>query len=269
MKKYTHTKMPFKQYMYVLGLTVRKNIKQQYRNSFLGIIWTVLNPLLNMLVMAFVFSTIFERGDMIMDYPCYLLAGNMLFGFLRSSTTSSLTCIVDNRDLMTKTRVPTTTFVLAKTVTALSNFGFSMIALLLVMLVQYLRGKIVVFGLSMLLGLLVIPALFMFCLGMGFILSSLFVRFRDIKHIYSVVLTLWMYATPIFYSLSIINDITVVQVLQINPMTAMVDFFRNTFIAGQMANWVQLGICYAWGVGIFSVGLLIFQMCKKNFVVNI
>ncbi len=269
MKKYTHTKMPFKQYMYVLGLTVRKNIKQQYRNSFLGIAWTVLNPLLNMLVMAFVFSTIFERGDMIMDYPCYLLAGNMLFSFLRTSTNSSLTCIVDNRDLMTKTRVPTTTFALAKTVTALSNFGFSMIALLCVMLVQYLRGKAVVFGFSMLLGLLVIPAMFLFCLGMGYILSSLFVKFRDILHIYSVILTLWMYATPIFYSLSIIDDPTVVQILQINPMTAMIDFFRNTFIAGCSADWIQLGISYAWGVGVFILGLIIFQAAKKNFVVNI
>ncbi len=269
MKRYSSQKMTAGQYSYILRLTVKKNIKQQYRSSFLGVIWTVLNPLLNMLVMAFVFSTLFGRGDIAMDYPCYLLGGNIIFGFFRTATSSSMTCIVDSRDLMTKTRVPSSIFPLSRTVTALSNFGFSMIALLGVMLVQALRGKAVVFGASMLQGLLVLPALFLFGLGLGYVLAVIYVKFRDIKHIYGVVLTLWMYATPLFYSVSAIGDSTAVTVINLNPMTNFVDFFRNVFIGGIAPDWIQLLICFAWGVGMFLLGFGIFNLCKKNFVANI
>lgn len=269
MKGYRAEKMNFKQYWYVLSLTVKRSIKQQYRNSTLGVIWTVLNPLLNMLVMAFVFSTIFGRGDMKMDYACYLLAGNIVFGLLRGSTTAALPCIADNRELMTKTRVPTSTFTLSRTLTALSNFGFSMIALLIVMLIQYLRGCQVVFSFYMLIGLLMVPALFCFSLGLGFILSTLYVKFRDIKHLYSVLLTLWTYATPIFYTVTMIKDDLVRKVIGLNPMTLFVDFFRNVFIGGASADWMQLLICYAWGILTLLLGVGVFQVGKKNFVVNI
>ncbi|MBE7089254.1 MAG: ABC transporter permease [Clostridiales bacterium] len=269
MKKYNADKMPLAQYWYVLELNVKKSIKQQYRNSTLGVIWTVLNPLLNMLVMAFVFSTIFGRGNINMDYACYLLAGNMIFGFMRGATTMSLTCVVENRDLMTKTRVPISTFTMAKTVTALTNFGFSMIALILVMVVQYCRGQAVVFGVSMLLAVLVVPALFMFSLGLGFFLSTIYVRFRDVKHLYSVFLTLWMYATPIFYSLDFIKDDIVKKVIGINPMTIYVDIFRNVFIAGGAMDWMQLLIGFAWGIGMLLIGLLVFHKSKNSFVLHI
>ncbi len=269
MKKYRSDKMPLSQYMYVLGISVKKSIKQQYRNSVLGVLWTVLNPLLNMIVMAIVFSTLFRRTTITMDYPCYLFAGNIIFGLMRGATTSALPCIVENRDLMTKTRVPTTTFVIAKVLTALANFGFSLIALLAVMLVRYLQGYEVVFSFSMVLAIAIIPALVMFSLGISFILSALYVKFRDIKHLYGVFITLWMYVTPLFYAVEDIEDMTVQSLLHKNPMYYFVMEFRNVFVAGQMPDGFNMLICYACGIVSLVLGLSVFQACKKSFVVNI
>ncbi len=270
MKKYTHANpISTKQYGYILGLMVKKNIKQQYRNSALGVIWTVLNPILNMIVMAFVFSTFFGREGIDVDYPCYLMAGNIIFGFMRTATSQSLTSIVGNRDLMTKTRVPVTIFPVSRTITALSNFGFSAIALIIIMLARYLYGKLVVFNWTMILSLLMLPALVLFSLGLGFLLATMYVKFRDIQHIYTVMLTLWTYATPIFYSLNIIKHKTVKLVISINPMTQFIEYFRESFLMGLIPSWTQFGICYAWGVGMFLIGFAIFSLSKKNFVSNI
>ena len=93
-KRVRANELQFKKSMVVLGSLVGKNIKNQYRRSVLGILWTVLNPLLNMLVMAFVFSKIFGRNSINMDYPVYVLSGNIVFSLMRASTTSSLTCMV-------------------------------------------------------------------------------------------------------------------------------------------------------------------------------
>ena len=98
--------LQFKKSMVIMWAMVKKNIKNQYRRSVLGILWTVLNPLLTMLVMAFVFSKIFGRGVINMDYPVYVLSGNIVFSFMRTATTLALPCMVHNYDLLTKTRVP-------------------------------------------------------------------------------------------------------------------------------------------------------------------
>lgn len=270
MKKYSHANpISPKQYGYILGLMVKKDIKQQYRNSALGVLWTVLNPVLNMVVMAFVFSTFFGREGIDIDYPCYLMAGNIVFGFVRTATQTALPSIVGNRDLMTKTRVPVTIFPVSKTITALSNFGFSLIALLALMLMRYLYGKVVIFSWTMILFLIMLPALVLFSLGFGFLLATIYVKFRDISHIYAVFITLWTYATPIFYSLDIIKHNTVKFFIWLNPMTQFVGYFRECFMMGIIPAWSQLGICYAWGIGMFLIGAFIFSLSKKNFVSNI
>ena len=125
--------LQLKKSMVVLSSMVEKNIKNQYRRSVLGIVWTVLNPLLNMIVMAFVFSSIFGRADIEMDYPVYVLSGTIVFTLMRVSTSESLTCMVDNYDLLTKTRVPYAVFPVSHTFSSTVNFGFSLIALIIVL----------------------------------------------------------------------------------------------------------------------------------------
>ena len=141
--------------------------------------------------------------------------------------------------------------------------------LILVMLI-FLNKEGVGFHVTLLMTVVpFLPALMLFCLGISFILSTIYIRFRDISHIYSVVLTLWMYLTPLFYSLDIINGHERAKmILKLNPMYHYVTYFRE-LLMGQVPSLVSHGIIYAWGIGMCAIGFVIFHFSKKKFLLYI
>lgn len=263
-KKIEEKKGRLKKGMVVLTAMVKKNVKNQYRRSVLGILWTVLNPLLTMLVMAFVFSAVFGRDGVDMDYPVYVLSGNIVFNLLRSATTMALPSMVNNYDLFTKTRVPFIAFPTASVCTATVNFGFSLVALVGVMLFRLSHG--VTFHWTLLMVFFPwLPAMFLFALGLALLLCSVYVRFRDVQHLYSVFLTLWMYLTPVFYSLKAIGNGTVQNVLSFNPMLYFLNYFRE-LIVGTVPTWREHVYIYGFGLCAFLIGLMVFRSQRKKFV---
>ena len=180
------------QYKDLVRELVSRDLKLKYRRSFLGYVWSVLNPLLIMLVLTVVFSTMFNKN--IDNYPVYLLTGRILYDFLKISTNSAMKSITGNAALLKKTYVPKYIFTLSKVTSDLVNFLFSLAAIFLVMLVTRVQVSWY---------LLLIPfvalQLYLFSLGMGLFLAQASVFFRDIQYIYGVVLTAWTYLTPIFY----------------------------------------------------------------------
>lgn len=266
-KRVRANELQFKKSMVVLGSLVGKNIKNQYRRSVLGILWTVLNPLLNMLVMAFVFGNFF-KNDISMDYPVYVLSGNIVFSLMRSATTSSLTCMVNNYDLLTKTRIPYAVFPISNVLSSTVNFGFSLVALVIVMLVRMSAG--VMFHWTMILIIFAwLPAILFFSAGISFILSVVYVRFRDIKHLYGVFLTLWMYSTPVFYSLDKMNlGKGYLTAMSFNPMLHYLQSFRD-LVNGTIPSGKEFLICYGVGLGCLGLGYLIFRLSRKRLLLYI
>ena len=249
---------------------VNRNVRNQYRNSVLGILWTVLNPLLNMMVITLVFSLLFNRR--LMDgifYPVYILSGNLVFGMLRYSTTTALPCMVRSYDLLSKTRLVHEIFPISNVLSSVVNFLFSLIALFGVMLIMIHKPG-VGFHPTLLLTLLpFIPLMAMFCLGLSFILSTIYIRFRDIQYLYSVFLTLWMYLTPLFYSLEMIqNHPKAVTIFKLNPMYYYVSYFRQLLL-GNVPSLLTHGILCAWSFGMCAVGFLFFHFSKKKFLLYI
>ena len=175
----------FWQQAYLLRLLVRRNIKNQYYRSFIGVLWTVLNPLLNMLVMMFVFSSIFGTEGITLDYPIYILSGNIIFNIMRTSTAGSLPCLVHQRDMLQKTKVSIRLFPAANVISSLVTFAFSFVALLLVGLIRFASNDFS-FHWQIVFILILLPAVTLFSLGLSYFLSALYVFFRDIEHIYSV-----------------------------------------------------------------------------------
>lgn len=250
----------------VLSALVTRNIKNQYRRSVLGILWTVLNPLLNMAVMAFVFSELFGRQDVIgMNYAVYILSGTLAFTLLRTSTSQALKSLVGSFDLMTKTKIPYGIFPLSNVAVAVVNFAFSLIALVIVMLVV---SQPFMWSLLMII-VPWLPAMFMFITGISLILSVMYVYFRDISHLYGILLTLWNYLTPVFYSLESLKlGDRAMAIMQLNPMLHYVEYFREC-IRGIVPNWQLHLICYAWGIGMLLVGMLVFKLAKRKLVLHI
>ena len=246
---------------FILSQMVKKNVKSQYRNSVLGILWTVLNPLLNMAVMAVVFSQLFGRG--IENYPVYLLTGNIIFNLMRASTEQSLTCIEGNAGLLTKVKIPYFVFPVSHLLSAFVSFCFSFVALIIVMLV--LGSPIHV---TILMVLPFLPSLLMFSLGMSLILATMYVFFKDTKHLYSVLLTLWTYCTPLFYAVKDLPDF-LQSIMQFNPMFHYVEYFRSNTISGIVPSLLEHWICYGIGLEFLLIGILIFNWKSKKFILHI
>lgn len=256
----------FRRGLITMWSMVGKNVKNQYRRSALGILWTVLHPLLTMLVMAFVFSSIFGRRGIDMDYPVYVLSGNIVFGLMRQATDQALPTMVNNYDLLTKTRVPYAVFPTSAVMSSLVNFGFSIIALIAVMLIRIPQGVRFFWTMPMIL-VPWLPAMMMFSLGLAFFLCTIYVRFRDIRYLYSVFLTLWMYMTPVFYSLEILSP-KVQAVLRFNPMVHYLKYFRQVLM-GQIPSWQTHLIIYGCGLASLGLGYLVFRLFRRKFILYI
>jgi len=251
---------------YVLQELVRKSVKTQYRNSVLGMIWTVLNPLLNMLVMWLVFDQIFGRDEL---YPIYLLSGNILFACLRSATDGALSSIVNNRGLLTRVKIDSYLFPMSSILSSIITFIFSFLALLVIMLIFEIGGHHV-FSFRIFAVLAMLPAFMLFEFGIGLFLSSLYVFARDIKYLYSVFLTLWTYITPVFYYSDMLKSSLASTVVKLNPMYYFLRFFRDAVYRGWSASpWQDLGLLYLLGIISVFVGYLVFRPLNKKFITNI
>jgi ABC-2 type transport system permease protein len=274
----------FKKNANIVRELVKKNIKVQYRNSVIGALWTVLNPLLNMLVMFFVFSVVLNYGSE-KTYALYILCGNIMFSFVRAATTQSLPSIVQNRGLLTKNKISQFVFPIANNLGAVVNFAFSSIALLGVMAVVSIVAKQNFFSFNLLLVFLMLPALFLFSYGLSLILAALYVYFRDIQHFYNVFLTLWTYLTPVFWKVGNVLDVketdtlsteflksTLHLVVNANPMYHFVTYFRDIAYActetgrAVWSTFPTLGKLYLIGLIFAGIGTLIFSLTRSKFI---
>lgn len=254
-------KMLFK-YKDLLALLVQRDIKLKYRRSVLGYVWSILNPLLSMLVMVIVFSHMFSRN--IENFPVYLICGNIMFSFMRESSTQAMNSIVSNAALLKKIYVPKYIFTLSKVTSCLVNFIFSLGALVIVMLVTGTP-----FTWYCLLIVIPIAELYVFCVGLGLFLAQANVFFRDVSNIWGVVTLAWLYLTPIFYSLENVSETLRFWVPKINPMYIYITQFRDFILTG---GWPWSALIYRGALValvMLAIGLWSFTKTKDRFILYI
>lgn len=252
---------PWKRNLFILQTLVTKDFKLKYRRSVLGVLWSVLNPLLMMIVMSAVFSYMFRFN--IENFPLYLILGQILFSVMSDSTTAAMMSIIDASGLIKKIRVEKMLFPIEKACFALVNFLFSAIAAVLVMLFFQ-----VVPTLNVLLLPWLLICVFLFSIGLGLVLSSLAVFFRDTIHLWSVVLTAWTYATPLFYPLELLPDV-LQTAMQFNPMYQYITYFRDIMMYGITPGLEQNLICFGMAAITFAVGMLVFRKTEHKFILYV
>ena len=252
----------FWKYQDLLRLLVSRNLKLKYRRSVLGYVWSVLNPLLTMIVMTIVFSTMFSRN--IENFPVYLFCGQLLFNFMNNSTRQAISSINANASLLKKTYVPRYIFTLSKITSGLVDLLFSLGALAIVMLVT--RAKI---SWHILLFPVVILQIYLFCVGLGLFLAQANVFFRDVEYIYNAVITAWMYLTPIFYPLEMLPENVLWVVKHLNPMYFYVGQFRDLVYLGQMPGPVIQIAGWVAAIGMLLIGAWSFRRAEDRFILYI
>ena len=251
---------------FILAQLVGKDFKRKYRRSVLGVVWSVLNPLLMMIVMSLVFS-FFLRYDNMEHYPLYLILGNVIWTIFADSTNQGVTSILDAAPLLKKVRINKTVFPVERVLFALVNFAFSLIAVVIVMLWEGVMPTWTVILLPVLLVLLM-----GFCIGMSLLLSSLAVFFRDIIHLWGVVILAWSYVTPLFWPVSMIAQVpyAFMRVIMLaNPMYNYVTFMRMILLNGQPPELITIGMCVFWAVFMIAVGYAVFRKLQRKFILYI
>jgi len=251
----------FRRYIPLLRELVSRDLTKKYRRSLLGYLWSLLNPLLMMLVVSSVFSFIFRNN--IENYPIYLIIGQTFFNFYSESTNHAMTALIDSSPLLQKVYIPKYIFPLAKVLSSFVNLLYSLVAIVIVLLFTRtpVKPTITMFPLGLL-------YLLLFCIGMSLVLSILTVYFRDMLHLYKVMLTAWMYLTPIFYSIEAISPV-MARIVMLNPMYAYITFFRKIILYGEMPSLIYHAVCLGWGIVTLVLGILFFKKRQDGVILHI
>ena len=247
--------------LFVLSTLVSKDFKLKYRRSVLGVLWSVLNPLLMMVVLTAVFSFMFRFS--IENYPLYLILGTILFGLMSGATNGAMSSIIDAAPLLKKIRVERMVFPLEKVLFELVNFAISLVAVALVMVWFHVVPHKAILALPLL--LVYVTA---FCLGIGLLLAALSVFFRDVMHLWGVVITAWTYATPIFYPISLLEP-WMQEIMLYNPMYHYVTYFRDIMMYGIMPGLEQNLACLGFAAVMLAIGIFAFKKLESKFILYI
>ena len=225
-------------------------------------LWSVLNPLLMMCVLAAVFTNVLKFGD-VENYPMYLILGNVLFALMSDSTGSAMGSILESAPLIKKIRVSKMLFPIEKVLFTLVNFAISLIAVVIVMIFFRIAPTVDLVLLPLLLAYMLL-----FCSGLGLLLSALAVFFRDVCHLWGVVITAWTYATPLFYPVTLLPE-WMQAAEAFNPMYHYVCYFRDIVMYGTTPGLGENLICLGIALITFAVGFVVFKASEKKFILYV
>ena len=247
-----------KKYRFLIRQLVSRDFKTKYKRSVLGVFWSFLNPLLTMSVQYVVFSTIFQSD--IKNFPVYLLIGIVSFNFFSEATGMALASIISNAGLITKVYMPKYIYPLTRVISSMVNLVISLIPMVLVCLFTgvYFRPSFVLMVFFLL-------CLVVFSLGVGMLLASSMVFFRDTQFLWGVLSMIWMYLTPIFYPETILPE-NLRAILQFNPLYHFITYERMCILDGLSPEPIAYVQCLAIALVMLAVGAFVFRKCQDRFV---
>jgi ABC-2 type transport system permease protein len=239
-------------YRDLVRVLVARELKVRYRRSAIGFLWTMLQPLLMMLVLQMVFSSLF-RGFNITNYPVYALSGVLFWNFFSQSIVSSMNSLRGNAQLLQKLPVPKAVFPLATVISGVINLLFALVPLFLILIVtgHPLTPALFFLPISILLAAL-------FTLGAGLLLSPLAVFFSDVIELIGVILSLLMYLTPVFYPKEVVPE-RMRWVVRFNPIRSILEVFRDPIYQGEIPPLSHLAVCVGIAILALALGSWVFR----------
>ena len=237
---------------------VNRDFKKKYKRTVLGMAWSVLSPLLTLLIMRLVFTQFFGRTTA--HYTTYLFCGNLIFSFFNESTTQGMSALMDNAGIFTKVNVPKYMFLLSKNVQCLINFGLTLCVFFIFCILDRIT-----FTWRFILLLYPICCQVVFNIGIGMILSALFIFFRDTQYLYDVVLRFLSYMSAIFYTIDRYSP-GVQNAFLLNPVYLFIRYFRKITIEATVPSvWFHL-LMLADTLLAFGIGAWIYKKYNHRFL---
>lgn len=261
MNIFSEIKINIKKYYYLISILVSRDIKKKYKGSMLGILWSLLNPLLQMGVLTIIFSSIFKSN--IDNYPLYMISGRLLFEFFSIGTNAGMRSIVVSASLLKKVYIPKYIVVISKIISSFIIFIISMLDLILVMIITGVEFRI-----SLIYVPLYLILLLLFVIGVGMMLATIMTIFRDIEHIYSVATMILMYFSAIFYPIDIIPE-KYQFLMKFNPLHYYIEGVRTIIYDGQSVDLLNLLSCLVIALIFLTLGFIIFRKNEDKFILYI
>lgn len=254
-------------YKFLLKELIKRDFKIKYKRSVLGVLWSILYPLLMMSVMALIFSQMLKFNMEGVNFLVYLMTGLVIFFYFSEATNSSLTSIVGNFSLINKVYIPKYIFPLAKCLFAGINFLLTLIPLVLIMIVSGSpeAGTKCYINIYYLIIPYIFLCIFMFTLGMSYFISAVTVFLRDIIYIWGIVITISNYVTPIFYPLSILTT-QLQNILKFNPLYMYIASLREILLFSRMPSTFLLVGMFLTGFVMMILGMYFFRKKQDKFV---
>ena len=252
--------LTFKKYHYLLFQLVKKDIKLKYRSSYMGVLWTLLEPLLTMMVLVLVFSKLYHNTK---DFPVYILSGRLLYSFFANTTKSALKSVRANASMIKKVYVPKYMYPFSTVLSGYVQFLISLIVLVAVMIYCDITPSW-----HMLEALFPLTIILIMTMGAGLWLSTLAVFFRDLEYLSGVALTLIMYACAIFYKVETVIGENNAWLFRLNPLYSCIENFRDAIYGNVINVPVML---YSLGVAavMFLSGLVVFYKNQDKFILHL
>lgn len=251
----------FTKYRFLLSQLVGKEFKLKYRRSYLGIAWSLINPLMLMLVVSAVFSYIFRFN--IENFPAYLILGQTVFNFFSEATQLSLLSISTSGQLIKKVYMPKYIFPLSRVMSSVVNFLLTLIPAFIILIYYGIYPSIYLIYLPLFILYFVI-----FTFGVGLILATMNVFMRDIQHLYGVLLAALGYATPIFYPVDSLSE-KMRMVMNFNPLYHYMKYFRNILFYRVCPTVEDNLICLLLALVALVIGIMVFLKKQNKFILYI
>lgn len=248
----------WKKYNFLFEELVKRDFNQRYKRTVLGIVWSMLSPLLQLFVMTLVFSRLLGGG--IPHFMIHVFAGLLVFTFFRESTSQGMQSLVANAGIFTKIKVPKYLFLLSRNVSTLMNFGMSLAIFFLFALADGVK-----FGPGFFLLIYPVLTLMAFNIGVGLVLSALYVFFKDIQYLYDIFTMLLMWLSAIFYSVDAFS-VAAQRLFLLNPVFAHIHYFRLVVLHGLVPAWHIHLICAGYAIGAMAAGAYFYKKYNYRFV---
>ena len=257
----------FKNYWYLMTQLITRDFKRKYKRSILGVAWSLLYPILMMTVMAIVFSHMFRFSVEGINYLVYLMTGIIMWSYFSEASNSAMTSVVENFALISKVYIPKYIFPVAKCLFVGINFVLTLIPWIgLIIITQFGLGT---YPADINIYYLVLPyiflCLFIFTIGVGLFLSCVSVFLRDVFYIYGIILTIWSYFTPVFYSIEILPE-NLQKIFVYNPLYQFITSARQIVLYGQCPSIKTLLLLAVISIGTLLFGGIVFKKNQDKFI---
>lgn len=247
-----------RKYNFLFIELVKRDFKKKYKRTVLGMLWSILSPLLSLLIMRLVFTHFF--GNTTAHYTTFLFAGNIVFSYFNEATMQGMNALVGNAGIITKVNVPKYLFLLAQNIQTLINFMINMCVFMVFCRIDNIQINARFFGL-----LFPIFCLLLFNISMGLVLSALYVFFRDMRYIWSVLLQMLTYLSAIFYNVASFPE-KVQRLYLLNPIYVYIKYFRVLIIDGHFPSLQYHGLCLFYALVMLVIGCLIYKKYNTRFL---